>query len=199
MKAVLEEIGLRSGDRIIELGAGTGRYTELLLSLGLDVIAAEPDPTFRQSLAEKLDSKCEVTAAVAGDALPEDVVGMVGFHVLHHLDGATLQDLNHALTAAIRSPQFKGAVFLEPNPLNPLYLPQILLTPGMKLREEWRLWIPRFYRSVNQHLGVPCHVGLIPPSASRTIGIAPARACRIPGRWCPWSSYRVIATRRRSP
>jgi SAM-dependent methyltransferase len=36
--------GLAAGDRVLEIGAGTGKATRLLLARGLDVTALEPDP-----------------------------------------------------------------------------------------------------------------------------------------------------------
>jgi hypothetical protein len=77
-----------------------------------------------------------------------------------------------------------------------LYLAQILCSPGIRLREEWRLWAPRFHRRGGGRLRVLCHVGLIPPAISRRTGLAPRRPYRVPGRWCPWSAYRVVAKRK---
>jgi len=195
VEAILAEVHLQPGDRIMELGAGAGRYTHLLTELGFDVVATEPDPALRQVLESNLGQSCEVADASAGEDIPDDIAGLVGFHVLHHLDGSTIELLDRAIARRRTRTGFKGAAFLEPNPLNPLYLPQILCTPGMKLREERRLWSPRFYWSRSSQLGVPCHIGIVPPSISRATGLAPASACRVPGRWCPWSSYRVVATR----
>lgn len=68
--------------RVLDLGAGTGKLTEALLELGVDVTAVEPDPGMRAELARRLpdvptmDGRAEriplrdgsVDAVVAGQA-----------------------------------------------------------------------------------------------------------------------------------
>jgi SAM-dependent methyltransferase len=49
-------------DRVLDLGAGTGKLTEVLLDLGLDVVAVEPSEPMRQRIAgraEVLDGTAE--------------------------------------------------------------------------------------------------------------------------------------------
>ncbi|MDP6890089.1 MAG: hypothetical protein QF471_02060 [Phycisphaerales bacterium] len=195
--AVLHEAGVGEGDCVLEIGAGSGRYTKLLLSLGLRVVATEPDDTLRTKLAASVGDTCEVTSKAVGDSpIPDHVVAIVGFHILHHLDGPTIDALEQQLATAEQRPDWRGAAFLEPNPLNPLYLAQILCRPGIRLREERRLWFPRFHRRGSGRLRVPCHVGLLPPTITRRAGWTPSRPFRVSGRWCPWSAYRVIARRK---
>ena len=194
--AVLHEAGVSAGDCVLEVGAGTGRYTRLLLQRELRVIAAEPDETLRGRLVQQVGETCRISASDAAAVIPDEVDAVVGFHVLHHLDRAALDGLQTRLMRAASQRSWKGAAFLEPNPLNLLYLPQIILTSGMRLREEARLWAPRFYGRAVGRLHVPCHVGLVPPGVARRTRLSPKRPCRVPGRWCPWSAYRVVAQRR---
>ena len=196
VKCLLDEIGIQPGDRVLEVGAGSGRYTRLLLHFGVQVVAMEPDEGLRGKLAESLGSDCEVVSdGVGATPIPDDVVAVVGFHVLHHLDASLIDALEQQIAEAELRPHWLGTAFLEPNPLNPLFFIQVLFAPGIQFREERRLWAVRFHRKGPGKLGVPCHVGLIPPAVSRKTGFGPARPFRVTGRWCPWSSYRIVARR----
>ena len=48
---LIEHADLRPGERVLEVGAGTGKATRLLLDRGLHVIAVEPDPAMADLLA----------------------------------------------------------------------------------------------------------------------------------------------------
>lgn len=50
----ISALKLKTGDRILEIGAGTGRHTIELLNKGIEVIAIEPDNDF----LEKLKYRC---------------------------------------------------------------------------------------------------------------------------------------------
>ncbi|MGJ7440821.1 class I SAM-dependent methyltransferase [Aquipuribacter sp. MA13-6] len=54
--------------RVADLGAGTGKLTRLLLELGHDVVAVEPDPLMREQLVAV--SPDAVALAGSGEALP---------------------------------------------------------------------------------------------------------------------------------
>jgi 2-polyprenyl-3-methyl-5-hydroxy-6-metoxy-1,4-benzoquinol methylase len=124
--------GLVSGDRVLDVGCGMGRYTFALADRGLMVEGID----LSQSLLERFqefDGGRYGIPLHCGDILdPPDELrerfdGVIGFFTLHHL---------HDLTACLRAMRTLAKpggliVFLEPNPLNPLYYIQMLVVPGM--------------------------------------------------------------------
>lgn len=59
MALLVEELGIGPGRRVLDLGAGTGKLTRLLVATGADVVAVEPDPGMRASLPGALDGSAE--------------------------------------------------------------------------------------------------------------------------------------------
>lgn len=62
------ELGLAPGQAVLDLGAGTGKFTQLLLQTGAAVSAVEPVDAMRERLAAKLP-KASVLAGTA-EAIP---------------------------------------------------------------------------------------------------------------------------------
>jgi SAM-dependent methyltransferase len=60
---LLSTLGLQPGDQVVDLGAGTGKFTRALAAAGLEVLAVEPSEAMR---AELLRQSPEV-AVVEGD------------------------------------------------------------------------------------------------------------------------------------
>lgn len=55
---ILEQIGLGPGARVLDLAAGTGKLTRLLLASGMDVVAVEPVEAFREQLLDlRIDAR----------------------------------------------------------------------------------------------------------------------------------------------
>lgn len=124
--------GLGPGDRILEVGCGMGRYTIPLADRGLNVEGLDLTPFLLERLRaydggrRGLTLHClDVLDAPATLGARYDAV--VALFTLHHL-----HDLERSLAAMAALLRPRGrVVFLEPNPLNPLYYVQIAVTPGM--------------------------------------------------------------------
>lgn len=124
--------GVRSGQRLLEVGCGMGRYTLILAGRGLQVEGLDLSPVLLERLRSYNGGRFQIPLHCA-DVLqpPPELEGrfdaVAGFFTLHHL-----HDLEGCFTAMARLLHPGGRiVFLEPNPYNPLYYVQILVTPGM--------------------------------------------------------------------
>jgi SAM-dependent methyltransferase len=90
--------------RIIDVGAGTGIMTRLLLSLGHDTIAVEPDEQMRQRLADKTAAKSVAGSAESLPLADASVDGAIAAQAYHWFD----RDRAHAELARVIRP---GGVF----------------------------------------------------------------------------------------
>lgn len=76
--------------RVVDVGAGTGKLTAVLLALGHDVVAVEPDDEMRTRLGEVLgdDERLEVHAGTAEDLPLDDgsVDGVIAGQAWHWFD-----------------------------------------------------------------------------------------------------------------
>jgi SAM-dependent methyltransferase len=52
--AIAAELGVRPGDRVLDLAAGTGKLTRALVGYGFEVVAVEPQDSMRAVLADKV-------------------------------------------------------------------------------------------------------------------------------------------------
>jgi SAM-dependent methyltransferase len=137
VEEVLRFGDLRPGETILDVGCGMGRHAFLLRERGLRVEGLELSP-FLVDRMRDFDGGRYGIPVHCGDihSCPPELHGrydaLVGFFVLHHI-----ADLRQAFrsVASLLKPGGR-AVFLEPNPLNPLYYIQILITPGMSWAGE---------------------------------------------------------------
>lgn len=200
VESILRNFGIGSGARVVEIGAGAGRYTSLLLELGLTVVAIEPDPALAEKLRDRHGSDARISVVTAypydPEIFPPDVVAVCGFHVLHHMDEAALNRLAAVFRQLRHSRgEFRGWFFLEPNPYNPLYPLQISLRPSMRFREEKGIWVNRYGRTLGEGTDVAMgFVGYWPPG--RMIAVAPPGlqrwGTRAVARISPLRAYKII-------
>src|SRR5207253_2118636 len=143
---IVRQAGIRPHDRVLELGAGFGRFTFPLLAHCGSVLAVDLSRRVLAALAAERDTRgvpadrCPTLCADV-DALTPDVVGappdfVVGVFFLHHL-----ADFRRTLArlAGLVAPG-GGLAFVEPNRRNPLFLFQIACCPGMRWGEERGLY-----------------------------------------------------------
>jgi SAM-dependent methyltransferase len=144
-------VALEPGERVCEWGAGLGRFSAQFVAFGCPVTAIELSPALAQGCEAVLRDVpgCELRIGdvleVASE-LPATFDVVAGFFMLHHLPS-----LDPYIEAAARLLRPGGrVVFIEPNPMNPLYALQITFTPGMHWAEEggiYRLWAGRLRRA----------------------------------------------------
>lgn len=93
------------GRRVLDAGAGTGTFTEVVAQSSELVVAMEPDPAFAQSLRDRFGGRDDVVVLESGtdsltrDSLPAPVDSVVCFNVLEHIanDGAALERFHAVL------------------------------------------------------------------------------------------------------
>lgn len=152
-------LDMKPVDRVLEVGAGFGRFTFPLLSHCASVVALDLSERTLASLVRARDERgipetCCRPVCGDVDVLDEVAVGapfdhVVGFFFLHHLadPGASLRRLVRWVVPG------GGVAFVEPNRRNPLFAAQVLFCPDMSWREErgmfrlTRAAVETFYRA----------------------------------------------------
>ncbi|SDI27327.1 class I SAM-dependent methyltransferase [Nonomuraea jiangxiensis] len=114
--------------KVIDLGAGTGLLTRLLVGLGHEVTAVEPDPKMREKLSERVPG-CVVLAGSAEEIPLADGVAdaVVAGQAYHWFD----PEPAHAEVARVLRP---GGVF----------------APLWNLRDESVEWVARLSRLIHE-------------------------------------------------
>jgi SAM-dependent methyltransferase len=139
-------IDLQPAHRVVELGAGRGRFTFPLLAHCAEMIAVDLSPRLLAELererarrgisAARCRTVCADLETLAPEALGPAPDAIVGFFILHHLP-----DVRAAIAALATLVAPGGALaFVEPNRRNPLYLAQILCCPDMSWAAEKGLY-----------------------------------------------------------
>jgi SAM-dependent methyltransferase len=115
--AIAAELGIAPGEAVLDLAAGTGKFTRALLGIGMDVIAVEPQPPLRRILAASIGEE-RVRAGFA-EAIPlEDasVAAVTVADAFHWFDHAVaLAEIRRvlrpggALAIVTTVPDWKGA------------------------------------------------------------------------------------------
>jgi len=160
-----------AGQRVLDLGCGFGRLTVPLLRAGCSVTGVDLSQATLKALEQRLSDLgledgftplCRAVEDIDGDARFDLVVGR---GLLHHLS-----DPQPVLTRCLQVLVPGGrAAFMDPNPLQPLWLLFILLHPTLSWSIEHRYLrhTPRRQRSLLSAAGfesIVCeHCGLVPP------------------------------------
>lgn len=129
---LLSFANISAGERVLEAGCGMGRYTLILARQGIKVEGMDISPVLLDKMRTYAGVGFDIPLYCA-DVLqfPSELEGrfdaVIGFFTLHHFHNLT--KCFEAMTSLLKPGG--RIVFLEPNPFNPLYYIQILITPGM--------------------------------------------------------------------
>jgi hypothetical protein len=124
---------------VIELGAGMGRFSGPLVDHYAQVDIVEPAPAYVEELKSRFSERrgVEIFQADSSEYISTNRSraardsAVFCFHLLHHLT----HEQRNEIYRFIRTTGALG-VFVEPNPINPLILIQVLTQPDMKFSEE---------------------------------------------------------------
>ncbi len=172
---LVARLGIGPGDRVVELGAGFGRFTFHLLEHCRSVEAVDLSARSLESLERTRrergipEERCRVHCADA-DSLPPALSDrpadfVVGFFFLHHVP-----DFARTIARAARllAPG-GGMAFVEPNRRNPSFLVQVAVCRDMDWRSERGLFrlsgraVERAYRDAGLTRVETGTFGLFPP------------------------------------
>jgi|GEM_PF-939189 len=139
---LVDSLGIGPADRVLELGAGFGRFTFPLLARCASVVAVDLSPVALEELERVRDDRAIPKERIAThcldlDALETGTLGerfdfVVGFFLLHHL-----ADVRGSIATIAPLLSAGGRMgFLEPNRRNPLFLLQVAACRDMSWAEE---------------------------------------------------------------
>lgn len=134
----IKQIHLKRGDKLLEIGAGSGRFTIPLLKKGFHITALELSGHMVEKL-KKAAKPYQGRLAIlkkdlfsVGSTFDHTFDVVLGFHILHHLD-----DLGTCFSRLYRMLKPGGKIiFTEPNILNALYYIQLLVEKDMSWQGE---------------------------------------------------------------
>jgi len=159
----------------IELGAGMGRFSFTLVSRFPGVWLIEPSLAFAKTLTGLFPQEhvrivnTTAEAFFASTPVPPDSIFFC-FHLLHHLSRQQRQEL-FAFICSTGAP----AVFVEPNPWNPLLLAQIFFHKDMIVKEEieyirlTRRGLARELAACGLQVAAHAPLCLLPPFAAKKV------------------------------
>jgi 2-polyprenyl-3-methyl-5-hydroxy-6-metoxy-1,4-benzoquinol methylase len=142
VRELAHRVGIRGDSRVLEIGAGFGRFTFHLLSYCETLVALDLSQTALEALAAERDrrgiepQRCQPVHAdvhaLDATELGEQFEFIVGFFILHHLLDyrETIRRL-----AGMLAPH-GGMAFLEPNRRNPCFAAQVVFCRDMTWAEE---------------------------------------------------------------
>jgi 2-polyprenyl-3-methyl-5-hydroxy-6-metoxy-1,4-benzoquinol methylase len=129
---IVDAAGLKPGMRVVEVGCGTGLFTERLAKSGADITAVDISPDLLALARQRQNLDANRIRFVEGKfeeiELPEKYDAVIGSSVLHHLEVEAALRKVHALLKP------GGAMaFAEPNMLNP----QIAVQKNVPVVKRW--------------------------------------------------------------
>ena len=198
LRNLLARFRLKPGDAVVELGAGSGRYTRLLLNAGLKVTAIEPDAVLANKLAARFPGtdRLLVINGYPDDLsyYPDDLKAVCGFNVLHHIRGRELERLDEFFEELMASrPGMRSWFFMEPNPYSPLWLLAIVVTHGQTFREERGIWQRYPTRALRAATRFRAACGWLPPRKWVAAFGKLADFATVPApRRVFWKTYQII-------
>ncbi|MBV8659248.1 MAG: methyltransferase domain-containing protein [Burkholderiales bacterium] len=74
---LIDELGIQPAQQVLDLGAGTGKFTRLLIQTGARVSAVEPVDAMRQQLAQALPDVAALPGTAESIPLPDASVDVV--------------------------------------------------------------------------------------------------------------------------
>ena len=131
---VIEAADLRPGLRVLEVGAGMGRFALLMRERHINVVASDLSPELIQSLKKAVPDIETIVCDVAkiAESTHERFERAVGFFILHHLP-----DVAQAFQGLRRVLKPGGRVaFCEPNAYYLPFYAQIVCSPSLRWKAE---------------------------------------------------------------
>jgi len=123
-------------DQAVELGAGMGRFSAPVISNFKAVTLVEPSPDYAALLRDKfVGSSIKIEASTASSYMQTNKnsspQAVFAFHLMHHLNSEERKEIFKFVydTKSI-------GIAVEPNPINPLILVQVLCHPDMRIEAE---------------------------------------------------------------
>ena len=149
---------LRPSDRLIDIGAGTGRYEALLASAVAELLAVEPSPAMRAQLEQRLADEQLANVRVVADAWPSadatasDVV--IAAHVLYGV--REIEPFLRGMDVAASRACFLLLAFRHPSSFVSPFWERLYGVP--------RLPLPGALECLNAlyQLGIPARLELVP-------------------------------------
>ncbi|MCX5904906.1 MAG: hypothetical protein NTV89_15875 [Proteobacteria bacterium] len=137
-------VDLKNYQHAFEMGAGMGRFSFALVSHFPKVSLIEPSASYTAVLKKLFDQEqVAIVTSTLEDFFEKNTIPaqsiFFNFHLLHHLTFEQRREYFTCLRKA-NAP----ALFIEPNPWNPLIVLQLMLHPDMRMQDEWQyLWLTK--------------------------------------------------------
>lgn len=136
LKEFIERGCINNKQKILEIGTGYGRFSLPLLKLGYNITLSDMSVDMINQLKKNVQLRRLNVEIIQLDITKQNLQQkydvIYGFHTLHHLSDlhTTFNNMNILLKKNGK------IIFVEPNPINPLYYIQLLLLKDMSWKGE---------------------------------------------------------------